>query len=271
MSGATAIGNRSVLLRSSSYLFRFIISPSNCLNILSQVLCRGRIFPNGGGYVNILPFNSGINAFGFEIKSNGIAVSRISYLFILSFAFLVLIFINGYFKYVINMRKGALGERLLQRLRFDLFSSPAALDAGGGGSVSSRPRPPPSSRTRSSRSAASSATPSSSRSFLGGQAMTALVFILVQNRPLGLIAGGMILVQVLIIPRLRREQFRLGQAAPDRLARPGRQDRRGGRDAWPRSRITAPPPWSAARSRSGSRRCSAFATGSTGANSRSSC
>jgi putative ABC transport system ATP-binding protein len=47
--------------------------------------------------------------------------------------------------------------------------------------------------------------------FLGTQAATALVFILVQNVWLGLIAGGIVGVQFLIIPRLRRELLRLGK------------------------------------------------------------
>lgn len=177
--------------------------------IISGAL-QGKDFPNGGGYVNILPFNSGINAFGFEIKSNGIAVSRISYLFILSFAFLVLIFINGYFKYVINMRKGALGERLLQRLRFGLFSS----------LLSSTPEQ----RQRLKPAEAASIIKDEVEPiggfvgdafvqpvFLGGQAMTALVFILVQNTLLGIVAILMISSQMLVIPRLRREQIRLGK------------------------------------------------------------
>jgi putative ABC transport system ATP-binding protein len=41
--------------------------------------------------------------------------------------------------------------------------------------------------------------------------LTALIFILVQNLALGLIAAGMVLVQGAIIPRLRREQIRLGK------------------------------------------------------------
>ncbi len=34
----------------------------------------------------------------------------------------MLVLINGAFKYVINLRKGILGERMLRRMRYDLFS-----------------------------------------------------------------------------------------------------------------------------------------------------
>ena len=46
---------------------------------------------------------------------------------------------------------------------------------------------------------------------LGGQALTALVFIMVQNFWLGAIAVGIVAVQVVIIPRMRRRLIRLGR------------------------------------------------------------
>ena len=108
------------------------------------------------------------------------------------------------------MRKGALGERLLQRLRFDLFSS----------LLSSTPEQ----RQRLKPSEAASIIKDEVEPiggfvgdafvqpvFLGGQALTALAFILMQNALLGLVAVAMISSQVLVIPRLRREQIRLGK------------------------------------------------------------
>jgi putative ABC transport system ATP-binding protein len=157
-----------------------------------------------------MSFNSGVRVAGFEVKFSGIEVDRVAYLFILSFTFLTLILINGYFKYIINLRKGALGERLLQRLRFDLFSS----------LLSSTPEQ----RQRLKPSEAASIIKDEVEPiggfvgdafiqpvFLGGQALTALVFILMQNVLLGLVALAMIASQVLVIPRLRREQIRLGK------------------------------------------------------------
>ncbi|MGO4175316.1 cyclic nucleotide-binding domain-containing protein [Bosea sp. TAF32] len=171
---------------------------------------QGNAFRDGSEYAVFLSFSTGVELFGSEVKYDGIKVNRISYLFILSFLFLTLIVINGYFKYTINMKKGALGERLLQRLRFDLFSS----------LLSSTPEQ----RQRLKPSEAASIIKDEVEPiggfvgdafvqpvFLGGQAMTALVFILIQNALLGLVAVAMISSQVLVIPRLRREQIRLGR------------------------------------------------------------
>src|SRR4029078_13351100 len=41
--------------------------------------------------------------------------------------------------------------------------------------------------------------------FLGGQALTAVVFILYQHVMLGMIAVGMVSVQAMLIPRMRRK------------------------------------------------------------------
>ena len=38
-------------------------------------------------------------------------------------------FINGGFKYYINVYKGQLGERMLRRLRYELYAADAALPA----------------------------------------------------------------------------------------------------------------------------------------------
>ncbi len=51
----------------------------------------------------------------------GHAVEQIPYLLILCFAFLGLVVLNNVVKYVLNVYKGLLGERMLRRLRYDLF------------------------------------------------------------------------------------------------------------------------------------------------------
>jgi putative ABC transport system ATP-binding protein len=140
----------------------------------------------------------------------GFQVSRLGLLMGLSFVFLFFVIVNGAFKYWINVSKGILGERMLRRMRFDLFSmvlrfTPEAL------------------RTVKSSETATIVkdevepiggfigdafiTPV----FLGTQAITALVFIMVQNAWLGLIALAVIAVQFTIIPRLRRQLLRLGK------------------------------------------------------------
>jgi len=173
---------------------------------------QGRAFPNGQQTARLfhialkLPEALG----GPRVLFQGVQLDRLSYLFALSGLFLLLVLVNGLFKYAINMRKGALGERLLQRLRFDLFS--ALLGSG------------PEALRRIKPSEAATVIKDEVEPiggfvgdafvlpvFLGGQALTALAFILVQNVALGLIALSMILVQAILIPRLRREQIRLGR------------------------------------------------------------
>jgi putative ABC transport system ATP-binding protein len=140
----------------------------------------------------------------------GFQVGRLGLLFGLSTVFLFFVIINGAFKYWINVAKGILGERMLRRMRFDLFSmmlrfTPEALRT-----------------VKASETATiikdevepiggfigdAFITPI----FLGMQAITALAFIMIQNVWLGLIALAVIAIQFTIIPRLRRELLRLGR------------------------------------------------------------
>src|SRR6185369_4653287 len=52
---------------------------------------------------------------------DGLELDRIDYLVALSLAFLFFVLINGWFKLKINTEKGKLGERMLRRLRYELF------------------------------------------------------------------------------------------------------------------------------------------------------
>ena len=149
--------------------------------------------------------------FGIEVNLfDGIDLPRMQMLFALSGMFLTLIIINGLFKYYINTYKGRLGERMLRRIRFELVDKLLRFPV------------------RHFRRVKSSEIASMVKDevepiggfmgdafvqplFLGGQAMTAMAFILVQNVWLGLIALSMISVQFVIIPRLRRHLIRLGK------------------------------------------------------------
>jgi putative ABC transport system ATP-binding protein len=179
--------------------------------IISDAL-QGRAFAEGRETARIfhIALNLPERFGGTYIAFDGVWLDRLAYLFALSGLFLLLVIINGGFKYVINMRKGALGERLLQRLRLNLFS--AVLSA----------KPEALQRLKPSEAATmikDEVEPIGGfvgdafvqPIFLAGQALTALVYILVQNLLLGLIAAGMILIQGAVIPRLRREQIRLGK------------------------------------------------------------
>ena len=141
---------------------------------------------------------------------DGFQVGRIGLLLGLSCLFLFFVVVNNGFKYWINLAKGVLGERMLRRMRFDLFLmvlrfTPDALRT-----------------VKSSETATiikdevepiggfigdAFITPV----LLGMQALTALFFIMVQNVWLGLMALAVIAVQFTVIPRLRRELLRLGK------------------------------------------------------------
>lgn len=149
----------------------------------------------GGGYVSI---------------HDGYKVGQIGLLFGLSSLFLFFVLVNGAFKYWINVAKGALGERMLRRLRFDLFS------------IVLRFTPETQKTVKSSETATmikDEVEPIggfigdafSQPLLLGSQAITAMTFIMLQNVWLGLIAGGIVAIQFTVIPRMRRVQLRLGK------------------------------------------------------------
>ena len=58
----------------------------------------------------------------FPTTLAGIEVDQINYLWILCAAFLLLVVKNRAFKYIVNLYSGITGERMLRRLRFDLYS-----------------------------------------------------------------------------------------------------------------------------------------------------
>lgn len=140
----------------------------------------------------------------------GFKLVRESYLLALSCGLLTLVAINGIFKLQINTLKGRMGERVLRRLRYQLFDRILRF---------------PSSHVRKVRQAEVASMIKDEveplggfigdafvqPAFLGGQAITALVFIMIQNLWLGLVAGAIVLVQAFIIPMLRRRILELGR------------------------------------------------------------
>ncbi|MGV6871439.1 ABC transporter transmembrane domain-containing protein [Pseudochelatococcus sp. B33] len=140
----------------------------------------------------------------------GIFVGQVGLLFGLSFLFLAFVCINGGFKYWINIAKGALGERMLRRLRFDLFTATLRFTP----------------ETLRTTKASETATIIKDEvepigGFIGdafvqplmlsSQALTAMTFILMQSVPLGLLVLFIVGIQFTVIPRLRRVQLRLGK------------------------------------------------------------
>ena len=140
----------------------------------------------------------------------GFALGPYSYLLALCIVFLALVMINGGFKFFINTFKGQLGERMLRRLRFELtdrvlrFPIPfirRVKQAEVATMIKDEVEP------LGGFIGDAFVTPA----FLGGQAITAMLFIMVQNIWLGLVAAAIVLFQAVLIPRLRKRILDLGR------------------------------------------------------------
>ncbi|CAN7599430.1 ABC transporter transmembrane domain-containing protein [Rhizobium sp. LjRoot258] len=140
----------------------------------------------------------------------GVELDRLQMLMGLSLVFLALVVLNGLFKFYINTYKGRLGERMLRRIRFELIDRVL--------------RFPPShfKRVKSAEIATmikDEVEPMGgftgdafvSPALLGGQALTALAFIIIQNFWLGMIAAAIVGVQAVVIPRMRKRLLELGR------------------------------------------------------------
>ncbi len=156
-----------------------------------------------------LPFGELLTGAPIQLFS-GFSFEQETLLVVLSFAFLALVIVNGLFKLTINTRKGRMGERLLRRLRYELSDRVLRF-------------PLPHLRRMKQAEVATMikdeveplggfigdafVTPA----FLGGQALTALTFIMVQSVWLGTVSLAIVLTQAWLIPRLRRRLLVLGK------------------------------------------------------------
>jgi putative ABC transport system ATP-binding protein len=141
---------------------------------------------------------------------DGIDLDRQQTLMALSAVFLILVLINGLFKFYINTYKGRLGERMLRRIRFELVDRVLRF-------------PPKHFKRLKSAEIATMVKDEVEPlggftgdafvlpALLGGQALTTLSFILVQNVWLGMITAGIVAIQLSIIPRMRRRVLELGR------------------------------------------------------------
>jgi putative ABC transport system ATP-binding protein len=171
---------------------------------------QGEGFEQSGATQTFLRLALDIPGIGPVTLLPGWDLNRLETLFALSFVFLGLVIVNGLFKFYINTYKGRLGERLLRRLRFGLVDHilrfpPATFkrlkSAEVAGMVKDEVEP------MGGFAGEAFVTPA----LLGGQAFTALLFILVQSVPLGLMTAAIVAVQALLIPRLRRRLLVLGR------------------------------------------------------------
>jgi len=194
------------------------------LNIPKDIIngpIQGSGFETPGATVRVMPISIA-NPFGDQTITlfSGFEVDRIGALFVLSFAFAAFVIINGLFKVYINTFKGRLSERMLRRLRFQLIDRLLRFPLAHY------------KRLRSSEIATminSEVEPLggfigeafAQPAFLIGQALTALLFIFLQSWSLGSVAVAVLLVQTILIPRLRvrlRELARQRQLTARALA-----------------------------------------------------
>jgi putative ABC transport system ATP-binding protein len=174
---------------------------------------QGGAFKDGKTSATLLDFSLSLPSFlgGASFKLfEGFQVGQLGLLLGLSGYFLFLVLINGAFKYVINVRKGILGERMLRRMRYDLFSQlmrfrPEDIRAVKPAEVASMIKDEVEPIGGFVGDAFIQPV------FLLTQALTALIFIMAQSVWLGSIALLIVLAQAVIIPILRREQLRLGR------------------------------------------------------------
>ena len=141
---------------------------------------------------------------------DGVALNQMDYLFALCFSFLFFVVANGWMKQRVLVDKGRLGERMLRRLRYQLFDRVLRF---------------PLSHFRKVKQAEVATMIKDEVDPIGGfigeayitpadligTAVTALYFLFTQSVFLGGITVLILGIQLLVIPRLRRKILQLGR------------------------------------------------------------
>lgn len=140
----------------------------------------------------------------------GFGLDNVQYLFALCFSYLFFVVLNGWMKQLVNTEKGRLGERMLRRLRFELYDRVLQFpllhfrkvkQAEIATMIKDEVEP------LGGFIGDAFITPA----YLGGMAATALIFIFMQNVYMGLVTVAMLAVQLTIIPKLRVKILMLGK------------------------------------------------------------
>lgn len=161
-------------------------------------------------------------SFPYEVIP-GVPLDQIGYLFLLCAAFLVLVLVNQSFKYAINVYKGLTGERMLRRLRYDLYARVLRF-------------PLPTFRKMSQGEIIPMITQEveplggfigdafSQPAFQGGTLLTILAFLFYQDWRMAAAAVALYPLQIWLIPKLQRrvnllakERVRLVRRLSDRI------------------------------------------------------
>ncbi len=143
--------------------------------------------------------------FGLEVTSGVVA-----FLLILCGIFLALILANQAFKYYINVFRGLTGERMLRRLRYDLYSRvlrfplPTFKRTGQGEII-------PMITSEVEPLGGFFGESLSLPAFQGGQLLVMLSFLLIQNWVMALAAVALYPLQMYLIPKLQRRVNLLGK------------------------------------------------------------
>jgi ABC-type multidrug transport system fused ATPase/permease subunit len=151
------------------------------------------------------PFTLSLMGFSLQVDS-----SQIQFLLMLSFTYLFLVLMNGAFKYHINVFKGQLGERLLRRLRYQLyermlrFPLPRFRRLGQGEII-------PIITAEVEPLGGFIGTAFADPMFFGGQLVIILSFIVLQDPLLGLAAIAFYPLQIYLVPKLQRRVNRLAK------------------------------------------------------------
>ncbi len=157
--------------------------------------------------------NNAIHGTDFPKTIYGVSLEQFEYLFTLCGIFLLLVGINGGFKYVINVYKGLVGERMLRRFRYQLFTHLLRF-------------PIPHFRRTSQGELIAMITAEveplggfigdavALPAFQGGTLLTIIIFMFVQDWVLGTAAVALYPLQVYFIPKLQRQ---VNQLAKERV------------------------------------------------------
>jgi len=197
-------------------IFRFVLKYSRREQIILLVF-TAMAFPFL--YLSLdLPktiINEAIGGRDFPKVILGYELEQIPFLLVLCGIFLCLVFINGGFKYFINVYRGVVGERMLRRLRYLLFDRVLRF-------------PLPQFRKTSQGELVSMITAETEPlggfigdsialpAFQGGTLLTILIFMFIQDWVLGLAAISLYPVQTYVIPKLQR---RVNQLRKERIVR----------------------------------------------------
>ena len=195
-------------------IFRYILKHSLQHQIIITVLA-GASFPFLYAFYEVpkIIINQAIQGkkVHFPLDLWGIAsVSRIQYLYLLCVLLFVLIVINQAFKYWMNTYQRKTGERMLRRIRYDLyirilrFPLPTFRRMSQGEVI-----PMITSEVEPLGGYVGDAI--ALPAFQGGQLLTILFFLLVQNPIMALAATALYPLQMYLIPKLQRSVNQLGK------------------------------------------------------------